>query len=127
MRTKKLLGASLLMFLACACSSNLDEVTNTFEQTSSLTRSMQQMPFFKSEVEFEHAVELLSKMGTWEEKKDWVKQNYGEFQSMQLFYDEAMEEADNLGETEAEYKALKKNSLLCTSPCTKKIMDSIFQ
>lgn len=107
MKVKHLLVALLVPF-ACACSNDsLNEVVDQSNQPQVVSRSAENMLSFDSEASFQQAVETLKSMNSWEEKNSWLKSNFGDFQSMQSVYDAAMVEAENLGETEEEYKSFK--------------------
>lgn len=107
MKVKHLLVA-LIVPLACACSNDsLDEVADQSNKPQVISRSVENMLSFDSEASFQQAVETLKSMNSWEEKNSWLKANFGNFQSMQFVYDTAMAEAENLGETEDEYRAFK--------------------
>lgn len=107
MKVKHLLAA-LIVPLACACSNDsLDEVVDNSNQPQVVSRSAENMLSFASEASFQQTVDILKSMNSWEEKNSWLKANYGDFPSIQFVYDKAMAEAENLGETEEEYKAFK--------------------
>lgn len=103
----KHLLVALIVPLACACSNeSLNEVVES-TQPQIVSRSVENMLSFDTEASFQQAVNTLKSMNSWEEKDSWLKSNFGDFQSMQSVYDSAMAEAENLGETEEEYKSFK--------------------
>lgn len=107
MKVKYLLVALIVPF-ACACSNDsLNEAVDQSNKPQVVSRSVENMLSFDSDASFQQAVETLKSMNSWEEKNSWLKANFGDFQSMQSVYDAAMAEAENLGETEEEYKAFK--------------------
>lgn len=98
------------MPFACACSNeSLNELTTNFEKVQPGTRTLSSdtIAVFGSEAEFAQALKAVSALQTEEEKVNWVKEHYGNFQSMQALYDKAMEEAADLGETKEEYLKFK--------------------
>ena len=101
--------AALIVPFVCACSNeNLESLASSNEtKTSTRTASVDTIPVFASEAEFNQAVKTVSTLLTVEEKENWVKNHYGNYQSMQELYDNAMEEAADLGETREAYQNFK--------------------
>ncbi|MBO4826240.1 MAG: hypothetical protein J5506_03245 [Prevotella sp.] len=97
----------LTMSVFCACSSNLEEeMLDTQSPTESVESTNDEMLSFDSEAEFQEAIDVLNGL-TPEEQQLWVKNHYGNFHSLEELYLKALEEAEDLDESEESFNAYK--------------------
>ncbi len=81
---------------------NLSTGISTINETKSVNALANTLEF-SSEAEFNELVSTLSKMSDSSEKSQWMHMHYPAFRSIKDVYDDAMVEADTMGDTEEDY------------------------
>ncbi len=95
----------LAAFCLASCSNEEAELTsgtNTVNETKSLNALANTLEF-SSEAEFNDLVATLSKMSDSSEKSQWMHMHYPAFRSIRDVYNDAMVEADTMGDSDDDY------------------------
>ena len=104
MKIKTFILASAAIVSYAACSNDLDETSNDIlsEEITS-----EQMLSFQSEEEFENTIILLRNMNK-QQQKEWIKKQKDNFTSLSDIYDNAMNDAADLDESQSSYEIFRK-------------------
>lgn len=107
---KKVMLFTLFIATIYACDNeNLNNIESlTDGNATRVITSTDNVLSFNSEKDFEQVVKTLSEIEDTKDRKKWVEEHYGEFTSMQAIYDQAMIEAENIGETKEAFMQFKE-------------------
>jgi len=107
---KKVMLFALFIATIYACDNedlnNIESMTDG--NATRVITSTENVLSFNSEKDFEQVIKTLSEIEDTKDRKKWVEEHYGEFTSMQAIYDQAMIEAENIGETKEAFMQFKE-------------------
>lgn len=95
---------AIIATLVCSCSNELNEMVDATILTENTS---EQMLSFQSEEEFENTLSLLKNMEK-QEQIDWVKHRNADFTSLSDVYDCAMNDAEELDESQSSYENFRQ-------------------